>query len=528
MNKKRGITHLVSALVALSTLATIKVEAQDIPRLLLCIQLTDADTDILESYRSSFGNEGINRLLHKGTLFLNADYEYPITNSTQALATLVTGTYPSQHQIGLGVDYKKLLQSSTYRGVNTSEKLSPQQLSYETLGEVLFSLSGGKSSVYTVAANAQEALITAGAAASSAFWIDDSNGLWATSSWYTHYPKSFSSINKGSNALRERINGARWEASTSNAKLLPYAQKEANRQFKYTFSGRNAFQAYKSTPLINEEITRFTQQIIADVAQEKVDAPALINVTYSVSATANGKKLSVYSPEVFDSYVRTDKAIGELIASAEKHFGKEHCFVVFSTVPNVASKGEQSSLRKPIYTFSPKRCQALTNLFLSGTYGKENWVQRCTSDALFLNRALIERKGLDLKEVQQRTALFVQEMEGVAYALSSHSSSNLYTDNAERLRRLLPQHTSIDVLLGLKPTTEISSEGAQSISEYPIASAPQPAWLILAPLNGQSNVIYRPVRMVALATTLAYILRIRPPTAAIASPIFDALNRDPR
>ncbi len=525
MNRRNKLTQLLSSLIVLSVLSSHPIKAQELPKLLLYIHLSGADTDILESYRNYFGTQGINRLIHEGTLFCNADYEYPITNPTQALATLMTGTYPAQHQIGLGTDCKTLLESKKHRGVNTSERWSPEQLPYETVGNVLLELTRHRSAVYTIAAQAQDALVTTASGASAAFWLDDASGLWASSSWYTHFPKSFSSINIGKEALRERIHALKWAGKAPTKIYLPYAQEGANNSFSYSFSGAHPFQTFKKSPLANEEITRFTQKILSDIAQQDVRYPSVVNVVYNLNSFKGANPFSVYSAESIDSYVRTDKAVEELLRSVEKIFGKEDFWVLLSTIPNTYPRTEHNAHPKKIYSFSTQRCRALTNLYLSALYGKAEWVVRCTSDALYLDRSLIERKGLSLKEIQKQAASFIKDFEGVDYTYATRTSEEENDDAVtQRLHHLLPRSSNIDVLIGLHYATEVANQGEQRLSSYPITIPPSNAWLIAYRPGSKGKVITTPVRMVAVATTLSYILRIRPPTHAVATPIWEIVQ----
>lgn len=525
MNKKNRLTQLLSSLIVLSALSSHPIKAQEVPKLLLYIHLTGVDTDILESYQPYFGEQGINRLIKEGTLFRNADYEFPITHPTQALATLMTGAYPSQHQIGLGTDCKALLSSKNQRGVNTSERLSPELLPYETVGNVLLELSNNKSAVYTIAANAQEALISSGTGASGAFWIDDLKGLWASSSWYTYFPKSFAQINTGKESLRERIHALKWSGQAPTRFYLPYSRDLKEHSFNYTFTGRDLYKSFKKTPLVNEEITRFTQKVLHDLSHQKEGYPSIVNVVYDLNAFRGHSSFSPYSPEGIDTYVRTNHSIEELLRSLEKLFGREQCYVILSTIPNTYPRTEAHTPKKKLYTFSSQRCLALTNLYLSALYGKAEWVQRCTSDALFLDRALIEQKGLSLKEVQRKAAFFIKEFEGVDYTYATFvTKEEINEEIAHRLHHLLPRSTNVDVLIGLHHATEIVDSRGQRLSPYPISTSPANAWLIATRLGGKGQEIFSPVRMVAVAPTLSYILRIRPPTHAVATPIQEMLQ----
>ena len=112
----------------------------------------------------------------------------------------------------------------------------------------------------------------------------------------------------------------------------------------------------------------------------------------------------------------------------------------------------------------------------------------------------------------------MREMDGVAdaFAVSEVTSG----DNLSmRMLRAIPLTSRADVLVRLEATTYVSEGNVEHLSTSPTALSPLPCWLIIARPGGKGVRITRPIEMVALASTLAYILRIRPPTGAQGSPL---------
>ncbi len=526
MNKKGGWHRILTSLVVLSALSAKPIDARDIPRLLLCIQLDGAESGLLESYRPLFQKDGVERLLSEGVLYANADYGFPITDSKSALATLVSGSYPRQHKLGWGTDYEALFRSTAYRGVNTSKNLSPERLSYHTLGDVLEEVSSGRSEVYTLAAQAPTALTVSSLGASAAFWIDERNGMWASSSYYTKIPKSFTEINRGDQSLRNSLVKQVWTPlrKVTSSPLKYYQPHGVQADFHYTFSASSTYQDYITSPLVDDEITRFATALLRERAQAKNDAPIILNVTYSVAPSRGGIDYGPYSPESCDAYLRADHAIASLLRVAEQVYGKEQCLVVLATIPqSYVSKAPQKRDVKtkvapqgPIY--SPAKATALVNLYLSAIYGKDNWVERITSDVVYLNRSLIERKSLPLDEIQFRTAAFMREMDGVADAFAP-SEALQSEESALRMWRAIPLSNRADVLVRLSAASWFSESNINNFTKSPMSVASQPSWLLIARLGGEGQRVTRPIEMVSLIPTLAYILRIRPPTGAEGRPL---------
>lgn len=231
--------------------------------------------------------------------------------------------------MGWGTDYTELFRSSQ-RGINTSSRLSPERLSYCTVGDVLRDVTQGKASVYAISATAPEALTLAATGASGAFWLDETNGMWASSAYYPALPKSFTEVNRASQSLRNTIAKQVWTPLRRVSSPLPteYLPQRAEGNFRYSFAGAHAYREYISSPLVGDEITRFATALLQESAVEKASAPTILNITYPLAPKRAGTTYSPYSPEALDAYLRADKAIGSLLQVAEKAFGAEHCLLL--------------------------------------------------------------------------------------------------------------------------------------------------------------------------------------------------------
>ena len=88
---------------------------QDI-KLVLQITVDGLRADLLNRYQASFGKDGFRFLLRQGTVYANAQYQHANTETIVGHTTLATGTFPSQHGMGLERNQSAL---GTHAAANT-------------------------------------------------------------------------------------------------------------------------------------------------------------------------------------------------------------------------------------------------------------------------------------------------------------------------------------------------------------------------------------------------------------------------
>ena len=69
--------------------------------------------------------------------------------------------------------------------------------------------------------------------------------------------------------------------------------------------------------------------------------------------------------------------------------------------------------------FNPESSIALLRSYLNIKYGEGNWIELFTNQQIYLNHELIEKKKINLHEIQSVVALFLNQFEGIAFAKES-------------------------------------------------------------------------------------------------------------
>jgi arylsulfatase A-like enzyme len=171
----------------------------DHPKLVIILVLDQLRADYLERYRSDFKDNGFNLFLEHGAWFPDCYYDYANTMTAPGHAAIGTGAYTDGNGIGSNswwnlarnkkrpissVEDERYVLVGMPSGEKDSPGASPLNLLASTVGDELRLDTNGQSMVFGVSLKDRAAILTAGAAANGAFWIDHRSGRFITSSYY--------------------------------------------------------------------------------------------------------------------------------------------------------------------------------------------------------------------------------------------------------------------------------------------------------------------------------------------------------
>jgi len=520
---------ILSSLIVLLTVTN--MEAQQVPKMVVCITVDQLRGDYIEYFYNTFGERGFKRLMNEGLVYRNINFEFSNIDQASAFATLFTGANPVFHGIDNNYIYDfdkekaiSILNDPEFIGNYTKENYSPKALISSTIGDELKIASKGRSDVYAIAPDAESAILSAGHAANGAFWMDDFNGKWATTTYYKGIPWYVDRYNNGPEALSSRIEAMAWAPSLpiERYNALPYVLDEI--PFRYTFGSKtaNAYQNLKTSPFINKEINRLALQFLEYGAFGTRSCPDMLAITYYAG---NYRPLmnKEYSKEIQDTYYQLDKNIEELLDAIDKKIGLKNTLVVFTGSGYFRSEEEYpEGLLLGGGEFHPKRCLALLNMYLMAIYGQENnWVKGYYNNQIYLNRKAIENSKLNLTEIQDKAAEFIQEFSGVQLVTTDHSLLNGdWNEGTAKFRHGTHHLGRGDLIIELQPGWKINFDDPGEKVKVIRNNA------VITPLIFLGNTlkprhIYREVKATEIAPSVTHVLRIRPPNAAGHMPLFE-------
>ncbi|MDF9830320.1 alkaline phosphatase family protein [Parabacteroides sp. PF5-6] len=521
---------ILSSLIMLLAVTNLGAQ-QEVPKLVVCITVDQLRGDYIEYFYNTFGERGFKRLMNEGLMYQNIRFEFSDIDQASAFATLFTGSNPAFHGVhGNNIyDFDKerevsILNDPEFLGNYTPQNYSPKALISSTIGDELKIASKGRSDVFAIAPDAEAAILSAGHAANGAFWMDNYNGKWATTTYYKGVPWYIDRYNNGAEALSARLATMTWTPSLplERYNAFPYVLDEL--PFKYTFSEKtaNVYLSLKTSPFINKEINRLAKQFLEYAAFGTRSCPDMLAVTYYAG---NYRPLmnKEYNREIQDLYYQLDKDLEELLDAVDKKVGLKNTLIVFTGTGYFRSEEEYpEGLPLGGGEFHPKRCIALLNMYLMAIYGQDqNWVTGYYNNQIFLNRKAIENAKIDLTAIQEKAAAFVQEFSGVQLVTTDHSLlTGDWNEGTAKFRQGTHHLGRGDLIIELQPGWKINFDNPGEKVKVIRNNA------VITPLifmgNGvKPQKIYREVKATEIAPSVTHVLRIRPPNASEKLPLFE-------
>jgi len=502
--------------------------ADEPPKLVISIVVDQLRGDYLQFFSSTFGEKGFKRLMNEGLVYSNLDFGFPNVCASASLATIYTGAYPYYHGIVADKNYDfdtrrevSAVHDDAYLGNYTTEHYSPLSLLSSTIGDELKITSGGKSDVFAIAPDPEEAILSAGRYADAAFWLDNSNGKWATTTYYKNIPWYVDRFNTSS-AIGNNPNKV-WTPALSSYNGFPYTQNTT--PFRYTISGGD-FDKYlkiKQTPFINTEITNLAANFFEYEDFGKRTNPDLLALTYYAGNYKYSDRYDDFGWEIQDIYYRLDKEIETLLDLADKKVGLKNVVVILSSDGYYDSAAKLPANLKPAGEFYPSRCTALLNMYLMAIYGSGNWVQGYYNEQIYLNKKLIESQNVKWDEILQKAADFIARFSGVQDVTTAGQWFVNDTGRSARFRQGMNKKLSGDIFIELQPGWTVVNDNQSNKTDYTRNKAIQSPLFIFGG-NIRKDHVYRTIHATEIAPTVAYILRIRSPNAAQDAPLQEIMR----
>ncbi len=428
-------------------LITIHAKAQQAPvnpdeqiRLVVVLNVEQMRTDYINRYWNKFREDGFRKLINQGAVCANASMNLHVQKNVAGVPTLFTGVYPKRHGIVNESWYDRLkqkeidaLRDDYYITVGSDSKegqISAKALLSPTIGDVLKLNTNGISKVFSVALNASSAVFSAGHAADGAYWMDSETGNMISSSYYVDlFPDWVRDFNN--KKFAELYTDRNWET------LLPESSYEESLEDGYVlekgFYNRwntfpynvkklkeraGSFKILKAVPFGNTLIKDFTVNLIEKEGLGQDQVPDLLTVSFSSMDYENGS-FGPNSLEMQDVYLRLDQEIDNLLTYIDKNIGIENVLVVLTSACSSTYPVEylKEEFNMPVGYISPESMVALLKSYLNISYGQDEWIEFVSEQQIYLNRELIEKKGLDLEEVQMKAASFINQFEGIKLAM---------------------------------------------------------------------------------------------------------------
>ena len=522
------------ALIAIWIVINLSAQ-QQAPKLVVYITIDQLRGDYIDYFYHTFGEYGFKRLMNEGAVFHNIRFEYANVDQANAYATLFTGANPCDH----GITHDKIYEfdrdrevspffDPNYLGNFTSDNYSPNKLLASTIGDELKRASNGASEVFSIALDAESAIIAAGHAANAAFWIDNITGKWATTTYYRGAPWYIDTYNNNKNqSITDRMNSMTWQPTLPINQYIafPYVQDKVTFNHVFRAYTVDCFPRIKSSPFGNKEVNRLVFQFLEYAEFGTRPNPDMLSITYYAGNYFNNMAKE-YSFEIQDMYIQLDKDIEELLNALDNKVGLQNTLVVLSGTGYFKAEEEYSTeLQFGGGEFYPSRCLSLLNMYLMALYGDKNWIKYYYNNQIYFNRKIIEEElKLDLAAFQKLAADLVSELSGVARVTTDKElRSGIWNNDMADFYRGTHFAGRGDLIIELQPGWRINTEKPNEKGTYTRNNAVQTP-LIFMGAGIKPQRIFREVKATEVAPTITHLLRIRPPNACKDIPLYEILH----
>lgn len=523
--KERILTSLLTVIVLTG------LQAQNVPtapRLVVGLTIDQLRTDYIEAFSALYGERGFKRLWKEARIYQNAEYDFIHVDKSSAVASIYTGATPYVHGIvgDQWMDRATLrvincVDDTHFMGIYTSESTSADQLKVSTLTDELMVATQGLAEVYSIAPTREMAVLAAGHASKGAFWINDETGKWSGSTYYGTFPSWVATYNDRE-GLDFRISNLSWAPylPVTVYKCLTSENKQVTFKHDFDSERKNKYRKLKTSPFANDEVNRLVNACLSNTQVGKDDVPDFLSLAYY--AGNYDHKAPVELPmEMQDVYVRLDNSIADLLELIDRKVGLSNTlFFITSTGYADADPVDPPQYRIPGGEFHLERCSALLNLYLAAIYGEGQWVEAHFDQQIYLNHKLIEQKQLNISEVLSRASEFLVQFSGVKDVYSSQRLQlGSWTPEVDRIKNYYNPDCSGDFWIEVLPGWSVYREHSLDVQVQRCFYTPAPLMFLG---NGvKPEIIYTPVKIGSVASTVAHCMRIRAPNACILPPMTD-------
>ncbi|KTC84884.1 alkaline phosphatase family protein [Legionella brunensis] len=513
------------------------------PKLVVQLVVDQLRGDLINRYHQKFGPNGFNYLLDHGLDYHNAHHPHANTVTCAGHATIATGSYPALHGIVNNDWYDRKLQHPIYcvedpqspilttiRSQKPVVGRSPRNLIASTLSDEIVLSQIGRA--FAVSLKDRSAITLAGHAG-KAFWFDKENGGFVTSQhYYSTYPQWVNTWNRHYETKDETWNLSAPVTTYTYAKAPTFQNrfKEFGASFPHHLGSPNSETYYKflsMTPIADELTADFAISLLTNeklgTTSEKVDYLAI-----SFSAVdAIGHQFGPNSLESEDNLLRLDKTLAKLLAAIDKQVGLDNTLIVLTADHGVSDSPIYLASHNIKENHSLKIPQMQT--IIEQTLAKHfklpaNTLQAIALPYVYLNHDVINEHQLSINAVSSYLAETLRQQPGIFQAYTLPLANTEHDWLSAKVAKMVFPKRSGDIYLVPPPYQALADKSEQRVSHGTPWQYDSYVPLLFVNAAFKAQRITKPVNTTDIAPTLAAILSIKSPSAAIGQPLPEVIK----
>jgi hypothetical protein len=446
--------------------------------------------DYVQRWQELFGEGGFRRLQREGAWYTHCHLPYAWSSTSTGHASLATGCSPATHGIiendwydraraaqvncvgddrytrvpRYKVEAPQLLQRYTDVGEGC-----PERLLAPALADSLKEATGGKGRVVSLSLKDRAAVFPGGRRPDACYWFDYRTGTFVTSSYYRDALHPWVAEFNRARTI-DRWFGRDWERLRADIDYDRYAVAAGGPggragSFRHpltgglTEPGKDYYKAVLNSPFGNDLLLELAKKAVESEGLGADAVPDFLCLSFS-SNDVVGHSYGPDSPEVFDTTLRSDLIVRDLLGYLDEKVGRGRYFLVVTAdhgvcpLPAVARKQGL-----PGGTFSIAQWVSGGEEFLNKTYGKgaddkARWVLHVSDFNIYLNPAVARQRGVEVDAAAEALAGWLKTRPDVqtAYTLSQLRRGLPADDEiGQRVVRGCHPERSGDVVVVVKP-----------------------------------------------------------------------------
>jgi predicted AlkP superfamily pyrophosphatase or phosphodiesterase len=508
------------------------------PKLVIGLMVDQMRWDFLYKYSDRYSTGGFRRLLREGFSCENAMINYTPSYTAAGHASVYTGSVPSLNGIMGNNWYDRTTgktvyctDDSTVVAVGSNSvwgKMSPRNLWSNTITDELRISSNFRSKTIAIALKDRGAILPGGHTANAAYWFDNTNGNWISSTFYMNslpdWVNNFNSKKRPDYFLKQNWNTlypiTTYTNSTADAKAYENVIPGEDNVFPHKTDtiSKNIYESFRYTPFAN---TFCFEMAEAAIENEKLGARGFTDfLALSLSSPDYiGHAFGPNSIEIEDTYLRLDKDLAAFLTYLDKTIGKNNYLLFITADHGVAhASGYMKENKLPAGNLEDLQLRKTLNDSIQNALNIPNAVSSVINYQVYLNYKSVGPKDMaGVKQVVIRE-LMKQPAVAKAFDLENIHSGVLPAGIVSQVANGYNQKLSGDVQFLLKPQF-IDWGGAKGTthgSPYPYdVHIP----LVFFGWNIKPGHLNREVNMTDIAATLAAKLHIQMPNACVGKVI---------
>lgn len=486
--------RILMMVVLLGTMLTMQAQVER-PKLVVGLMVDQMRWDYLYYYYDEYGDDGLKRLLREGYSCENTLINYVPTVTAIGHSSVYTGSVPAFTGISgndFMIDGHKTtsVRDTTVSTVGAPNgkggQQSPHLLLATTIGDEMKIATNFQSKVIGIAIKDRAAILPAGHAADAAYWYDRTNGRFVSSSYYMKQLPSW----------MERFN--KEHPLPANHNLNP-----SNEGVTMTFALAEA--AIEHEGLGQDDVTDL--------------------LAVSISSTdAIGHDFSTRGKENHDVYMQLDKDLAHFLNTLDAKVGRGN-YLLFLTADHGAMHNPHflGSHKMPNGGWDNGKSFKDLNEMFASKYGVKQMVTAIMDSRIYLDRAEIEARGLDIDAIKRDAVNYLRKDPAIQFAVDCDriAEATIPSVLKERLINGHNHERSGDLFVVLKSGHLGWKYGADYIGTSHAAWNNYDAHipLVFMGWNVKAGRTDAPTFITDIAATVCAMLRIQAPNCCIGNAI---------